>query len=324
MARFLLLGWAQRAALALACACLAGHALAQAFPSKPITVVMPIPASTAYYVLMRQMADQIQQRAGRAIVLDLAIGGNGTLAPAKVRRAPPDGYAIGLTWAAPLTLNPLLTAAPAYDPLKDFTPITMLTRHGILFAAGAQFAPRDLRELIALARDKPGAVKVGQSATGSIVGIHELEQQGGVHFLLVPYKSSAQSEVAALTGEIDVVATTAGSALGQIKAGKMKGLFIGSRNRTAILPDVPSVSEVYPDVEIVSWYALYGPAGMPADVVEWHHREWTAELKDPKIAERMRMLGFDVVAGAPAELAEQIRREMPANAQIVKQYNITE
>jgi tripartite-type tricarboxylate transporter receptor subunit TctC len=303
----------------------APNASAQAFPSKTVTMVVPIATSTAFYIAIRQMADQIQTKTGRNIVLEPVLGASGTLAPARVKRSEPDGHTIGLTWAAPLTLNPVLSKDQPYDPLKDFSYIAMLTRHGIFFVAGAQFAPNNLQELIAAAKAKPGTVRFGQAAAGSRVGAIQLEEAAGVKFLEVPYKSSGQSEIAALAGEIDFFATTAGSAMGQIKAGKMKGLFIGSKNRSSLHPNVASVSETFPDLEIVSWYALYAPAGTPADRVDWHYREWVGALKDPKNAERMQnTFGYDVIAGPGSAVLEQVRRELPIHARIVKQHNITE
>jgi tripartite-type tricarboxylate transporter receptor subunit TctC len=322
-------GGLRRAALGASCAAalwaVAGGAAAQAFPSKTVTVVMPIATSTAFYIAIRQMADLIQTKTGRSIVLEPVIGASGTLAPARVKRSEPDGHTIGLTWAAPLTLNPVLSKDQPYDPLKDFAYIAMLTKHGIFMVAGAQFGPNNLQELVALAKAKPGTVRFGQAAAGSRIGAIQIEEASGAKFLEVPYKSSAQSEIAALSGEIDFFATTAGTAMGQIKAGKMKGLFIGSKNRSPLHPNVPSVAETFPDLEIVSWYALYAPAGTPADRIEWHHREWIAALKDPKIAAQMQnTFGYDIVAAPGSAVLEQVKRELPIHARIVKQHNISE
>ncbi len=203
-------------------------AAAQAFPSRPITVIMPIAASTAFYITMREMADQIQAKAGRPIVFDQQIGASGMLGPARVKRSEADGHTIGLSWAAPLSLN-VLFPNPQYDPLKDLAYISMLTRHGIYFTAGAHVPANTLQELVALAKAKPESVKIAQAATGSLVGILQLQEAAGVKFLIVPYKSSAQGEVAAMSGEVDMVATTAGTAREHVRAGKMKGIFIFHR-----------------------------------------------------------------------------------------------
>ncbi|HXC41671.1 MAG TPA: tripartite tricarboxylate transporter substrate binding protein [Burkholderiales bacterium] len=312
--------------LMAACA-MAGSSTAfgQAFPARAMTVVMPLSPSTAFYVAMRQMADQIQAKVGKPVVLDPAVGAGGTLSPQRIKRADPDGYTIGLVYAAPLTVNPYVEKEPRYDPLKDFAYITMLTRHGILFAAGPKVPANNLQELIALAKSRPGGVKVGEGATGSRIGLLQLQEAGGVQFLDVPYKSSAEFDAALLSGEVDVVLSTVGTELGQIRGGRAKGIAIGSRNRSPLLPNVQSISEVYPNVEVISWYALFAPAGTPNDRIDWLHREWTAALKDPKIVERMQtVFGYEIVASTPQEVLDQIKREIPINSRIAKQYGISE
>ena len=301
------------------------HAQAQAFPARPMTVVIPLSPSTAFYIAMRQMADQIQQKTGKAVVFDIAVGAGGTLSPQKIKRAEPDGYTIGLTYAAPLTVNPYVEKEPRYDPLKDFAYITMLTRHGILFVAGPKVPANNVQELIALAKAKPNGVKVAEGATGSRIGLLALAEAAGVQFFDVPYKSSAEFDTALLSGDVDVALSTVGTELGQIRGGRTKALFIGSRNRSPLLPNVQSVSEVYPNVEVISWYALFAPAGTPSDRIDWLHREWTAALKDPKIVERMQtVFGYEIVASTPQEVLDQIKRETPINSRIAKQYGIAE
>jgi len=313
------------ASVAVALAVASGAASGQTFPSKPVTVVMPISASTAFYIMLRQMADQIQARTGANIVFDVALGANGTLGPAKVKRAEGDGYTIGLTWAAPITLNPLYAKDAPYDPQKDFSYIMMLTQHGIFWNARTAFGPNNLAETIALAKAKPETIKVGYAGTGSLIGILEIEDAAGVKFMKVPYKTSGQFDAALLGGEIDIGLTTAGTALPQIKAGKMKGIVIGSRKRSVLHPNVGSMAEMFPNVKSGSWYALYAPAGVPADRVAWHYREWSAAIKDPKNTERMEnSFGYEVIAGPGQVVADQVRREIASNQRIVKKYNITE
>lgn len=298
---------------------------AQAFPSKTVTMVMPIAASTAYYIVMRQMADQIQAKTGASIVFDVALGASGTLGPARVKRSEADGHTVGLTWAAPMTLNPLFAKDAQYDPVKDFAYVMMLTQHGIFWAGRVGFGPNNLAETVALAKAKPDTVRIGYAGTGSLLGILEIEEASGVKFLKVPYKTSGQFDAALLGGEIDIGLTTAGTALAQIKAGKLKGIVIGSRKRSSLHPNVGSMAEVYPNVESGSWYAIYAPAGTPADRLAWQYREWSAALKDPKIAERMEQgFGYEVIAAPGQAVMDQVKREIDSNQRIVRKYNISE
>jgi tripartite-type tricarboxylate transporter receptor subunit TctC len=316
-------GWVVTFAMLLAA--VATNAFPQTFPSRPITVVMPIPATTAFYVMMRQMADEIQAKTGKSIVLDPTIGADGTLAPARVRRTEADGHTIGLTWDGPLTINPSLPTGTDYDPLRDFDYITLLTRLGTFFAASPQAPFNTIQELVAYAKARPGAVKFGRASTNPRLFMLQLEEAAGVKFLDVPYKSNVQTAPAVMVGEVDIISTTAGSVVAHVQAGKMKGLFIGSRERSPLHPNTQSISEVYPNLEFSSWYGLYAKRGTPADAIAWHHREWTAALKNPKIAERMeKTFGYIVVAGSPQQMADQVRRELPLYKQLLTKYPMSE
>jgi tripartite-type tricarboxylate transporter receptor subunit TctC len=314
---------AAHAALCAALLAASASAFAQSFPSKNITLIMPLPASSTYTVLLRAMGDMIQQKTGKPVVMEPTIGADGTLAPQKLARAEPDGHTISLVWAAPMTLNPHIQKDIGYDPLRDFAPVTLLTRHGQFFVAHPSFPANNLREFIALAKAKPGSVKVGTAGTGGKVGLIQLSEAAGVKLLEVPYKSPGQMDPAVMSGEVDVVVYTVGATIGYVRSGKVKPLFIGSKNRSPLAPDVKSMSEDIPNFEMVSWFALIAPAKTPADRIEWLNREWNAALKDPKIADRMtNALGYDIVAGTPQDLANQIKAELPVYARIVKEHNI--
>jgi tripartite-type tricarboxylate transporter receptor subunit TctC len=314
---------AARAALCAVLLAASTSAFSQAFPSKNITLIMPLPASSTYTVLLRAMGDMIQQKTGKPIVMDPAIGADGTIAPQKLARAEPDGHTISLVWAAPMTLNPHIQKDIGYDPVRDFAPITMLTRHGQFFVAHPGFPANNLREFIALAKAKPGTIKVGTAGTGGKVGLIQLSEATGVKLLEVPYKSPGQMDPAVMSGEVDVVVYTVGATIGYVRSGKVKPLFIGSKNRSPLAPDVKSMSEDIPNFEMVSWFALIAPAKTPADRIEWLNREWNAALKDPKIADRMTNgLGYDIVAGSPQDLANQIKAELPMYERIVKEHGI--
>ena len=302
------------------------NAWAQTYPAKAITVVLPIGPNTAFFVALRQMADQMQEKIGKPIIFETAIGASGTLAPARVKRAEADGHTIGLTFSWPMTVDPYVRKEqPPYDVLKDFSYITMLTRHGVLFVAGAKVPANTVQELIALAKAKPGTVKVGVGATGSRVGLYLLQDATGVQFFDVPYKSSADFPAALLSGEIDLAMSTAGTEIGMIRSGRTKAMFIGSRNRSSLLPSTQSITEVYPNVEIISWYGLYAPTGTPQDRITWLHREWTTAIKDPKIVEKMQTIfGYEIVASTPQEMLDQIKREIPESVRIGKQYKFSD
>jgi tripartite-type tricarboxylate transporter receptor subunit TctC len=298
---------------------------AQAFPSRTITVLTPIPPGNSYQIALRQMADTIQQRTGATIIMEPAVGANGIIPLQKLARAEADGYTLAICWAAPLTLNPHISPDIGYDPLRDFAPVMMITRHGIPFFALASSPVNNVRDLVALAKAKPGQVKIGYGGTGSRVGIIQLAEAAGVQFLEVPYKSPAQQSPALLSGEVDILVHALSEQIGLIQAGKVKSIFIGSKNRSPMIPNVASITEVYPNVEIGSWFAVMAPAKTPADRISWHNREWNAALKDPKIIDRMQnTFGYEVIGGAPRVVTDQVAAESPVYARIVKANNIKE
>jgi tripartite-type tricarboxylate transporter receptor subunit TctC len=313
------------AASSIALMALSGASHAQAYPSRTISLAMPIGPNVAYYHMVRQMADLIQARTGATIAFDPTLGANGVLTPAKVKRSEPDGHTIGLVFASAMTMEPLVWKDRLYDPLTDFAYLTMLTQHGIVFLARNGFAPNNLTETIAFAKANPEVAKVGTASTAGLVGLVQIEDAAGIKFFKVPYKSSGQFDAAILAGEIDMIYQAAGTAIGLVKGGRMKALFIGSRKRSPLLPNVQSISEVIPNIEVGSWYALIAAAGTPADRVNWHVREWGAALKDPKIADSLeKQQGFEVVGSTPQALADQVKRELAANQGTIKKYNIKE
>jgi tripartite-type tricarboxylate transporter receptor subunit TctC len=298
---------------------------AQPFPAKPVTIQMPTPAGSTFDVILRRMLDSYTARTGRPFVLNPAIGGLGTIAPASLLRAEPDGHTIALTYAAPMTLSPLIMSPAPYDPLRDFAPVSLMTRHGILFVANPKFPASTLAETIALAKAKPRGVSVGFTGSGARVGIILLGSAAGVEFLEVPYKGSDQHQTAAISGSIDSASSTVGLALENIRAGKLKPLFIGSRSRSPLLPNVASISETYPGVEAVSWYALVAPAKTPADRIAWLNREFNAAIRDPKVVDLItNQLAYEIVASTPDELTRVMKAELAINAKVVKEHNIQE
>jgi len=306
-------------------ALMAPNAYGQAYPSGRTTLVIPIAPSLAFSVVIRQLADQIQAKTGQPIVFDYVIGADGTLGPPKVKRAKPDGYTIGLTYANPMTVNPYVEKEQRYDPLKDFTYITMLTRHGVLYVANNNFAANTIQDLVAMAKAKPNTVKIASAGVSARVWILQLEEAAGIRFFEIPYKSGADYAVALMSGDADIAGSTVGSQIGLIKGGKLKPIFIGSRSRSPMLPETPSISEVYPNAEMISWYALYAPAGTPQDRIDWLYREWTAAVKDPQMVEKIQTtFGYEVVGSTPQELLDQIKREIPITQRLAKERNLSE
>jgi tripartite-type tricarboxylate transporter receptor subunit TctC len=292
-------------------------ALAQAYPSRTITVISNL--GGAIDTPVRLVLDRIKQNTGANAILEPRPGANGALGLTPVRRAQSDGYTIAWTYASALTLNPLMTKGLDFEA-KDFTPITALVQIAPVIAVKGDHPASSLRDLIDQARKAPESVKIGYSGAGTHVNLLLLQENTGVKFLLVPYKTNAEGIAGTLGGITDAHVDTVATILAQ--AGKLKAVSYGASPRSSRLPNVPSLREVVPGMDMVTWFGIVGPAGMPADVVGWLHREMVRALRDPQVTEGIAKAGFDLVGNSPAELAATINAEVTANRTIATKFNL--
>ena len=296
---------------------LPGLTLGQPYPARSINVIgnlggtLDMPARVVF--------DRIKQNTGANAVIEQRPGANGALGLSPVKRAAPDGYTLAYTFASALTLNPLMTKSVDFQP-RDFTPVTALVQLGPVIAARSDHRAATLKDLIELARQKPESVKIGYSGAGTHVNLLRIEQMTGVKFLLVPYRSNADAVAATLGGFIDAHVDTVATVVGQ--AGRLKALSYGASPRSARLPDVPSLREIVPGLDMVTWFGIVGPPGMPTEVVTWLHREISRALRDPQVADVLTKAGYEIVGNAPADLANLIREEAEANQTIATRYNL--
>lgn len=303
-------------------ALVSGHAAAQAYPNKAITLNSSLAPGSSYDAILRAIQEDWQTRTGKTFIINPVVGALGTLAPASLKRAEPDGYTIAFTFAAPLTLSPLMMATPPYDATKDFAPVIQLTRHGLIYVATPSFPASNFNEFIAAAKAKPGSVSIGLAGAGSQVHILQMASAMGVEFLPVPYKSSTQLAPSAMSGEVNVVSHTVGAVAELVRAGRLKPLFIAQKSRAPQLPNVPTIAESHAGLEGGSWFAIIAPAGTPKDRVDWLNREFAAGMKTPVAQASANASAYEVVSNTPEQFAQVIRDEIQTYAKIVKQYNI--
>ena len=311
------------AGLALASgALISGNAAAQAFPNKVITLNSSLAPGSSYDVILRAIQEDWQARLGKTFIINPVVGALGTLAPSSLKRAEPDGYTLAFTFAAPLTLSPLMMATPPYDASKDFAPVIQLTRHGLIYVATPSFPANNFNEFIAQAKANPGKVSIAIAGAGSQVHILQMASAMGVEFLPIPYKSSTQMAPAVMSGEVNVASHTVGAVAELVRAGRLKPLFIASQNRATQLPNVPTINETRPGLEGGSWFAIIAPAGTPKDRVNWLNHEFATGMKTPAAQASANASAYEVVANTPEQFAEVIKNEIATYSKIVKQYNI--
>jgi tripartite-type tricarboxylate transporter receptor subunit TctC len=287
--------------------------LAQAYPVKPIRLVLPVGPGSGVETSARLVNAKLQEGFGQPVVIDFRAGASGQIGSEIVAHAPPDGYTILYTVNAPIATLPALSKNVPYDPIADFTPIVQMVKSDTLLLAGPKIQARDLRELIDYARRNPGKVTYG---TNGVAGSYHLlgtqvAKLAGVTLLHVPYKSGGPSMIAAQSGEIDTVVSASGTAVPFMRSGKLRPLVVFESERSPKMPEVPAVTEVLPGFEMLnSWVGFLGPARLPADIVTRWRNEVVRAAGDPAIRAKLEAGGQSVVGGTPEQFAADIRRQL--------------
>ena len=304
---------------------IAGPATAQTYPSRTITIVSPAPAGGVTDIIGRALAQRFSQAWGQQAVVENKPGANNQLAAEFIVNSPPDGHTLFIAPDGTFVANPSLYPKLPYDPYKSFTPISglMLINHGLI--ENPAFPPNNVKELIALAKQKPGEFNYGTYGIGSSGHLNMvlLETMAGIKLQAVHYKGAAPVMNDVIAGHIQLGFVSAGSAVPQWKGGKVKLIAVGGKKRIPQLPDVPSIAETVPGFEAVSWFGLFGPAGIPADTVAKINKEVRALFADPEFQKTFldRYL-FQSIAGSPEELTSFIKSEEPKWRKIIQDANI--
>jgi tripartite-type tricarboxylate transporter receptor subunit TctC len=303
----------------------AAPASAQTFPSRTITIVSPAPAGGVTDIIGRGLAQRFTKAWGQQAVVENKPGANNQLAAEYIVNSPPDGHALFIAPDGTFLANPSLYPKLPYDPYKSFTPISglMLINHGLI--EHPSFPPNNVAELIALAKQKPGEINYGTYGIGSSGHLNMvlLETMAGLKLQPIHYKGAAPVFNDVLAGHIQMGFVSAGSAVQQMKAGMLKMIAVGGKKRIPQLPDVPTVAETIPGYEAVSWFGLFGPAGMPPDVVAKINKEVRELFADPEFQKTFldRYL-FQSIAGTPEELTTFIKSEEPKWRKIIQDAKI--
>ena len=300
----------------------APQAFSQAYPSKPVKLVVPFPAGSATDQIARVVGQQLQESLGQPFVVENKPGAQGGIAAAEVARAAPDGYTLMVGTNTPLAANPSLFKKLNYDPARDFAPVARLGTISFMIMVRPDFPAKDFKAFLDHARSNPGKLSAGYGSAGSQVSQAMLRSMGKIDFIDVPYKGLPQAITDVLGGQISFTFADLANALAQIKGGKLRGIAVTSQKRSPLAPGVPALAEELPGYELIAWFALVAPAGTPDPVVARLHQATAAALAKPDVAARFASLGTDVAPSNPAELAGFIRSEIDKFAQLAKQAGI--
>jgi tripartite-type tricarboxylate transporter receptor subunit TctC len=311
------------AALAVS-GCLGGAAAAQVteYPVRPITLIVPAAPGGVTDTLGRTLAQRFTQAWGHQAVVENKPGANNQIAAEFVTKSAPDGYTLFIGPEVTFVVNPSLYPKLPYDPFKGFTPISGLVTINHALVVNPSFPVRNVKDLIALAKSKPGEINYGTFGIGSSghLNMELLQALSGAKFQAVHYKGATPALTDVMAGHIQMMFISVGSAVPQWKADKVKLIAVGAAKRMRLLPEVPTVAESgLPGYEAVSWFGLFGPPGMPADIVAKINEEVRKAFSDPDLKQNfLDRQYFESIAGTPDELAGYIRSEEPKWRKVIR------
>jgi tripartite-type tricarboxylate transporter receptor subunit TctC len=302
--------------LALACA----PAVAQTYPSKPIRIVVPYPPGGSGTIVARILGDRLNQAWGQQILVDSRPGASGMIGAEMVAKAPPDGYTLLAGYTSEVAINVSLFPKMAYDPIKDFAPVALTGVIPMILLVHPSVPAKNVKELMALARSRPGEMTYGSAGAGSPAHLaHELlNRSTNVKMVHVPYKGAAPALVDLLGGHVFTYFSGMPPAMPHVRAGKLRGLAVSTAKRSAAAPDIAAVSESVPGFDVPTWFSLLAPAGTPRDIVVKLNAEAVRSLNDPAVKPKLAALGAETTTLSADETATFIRNEIDKYARVVK------
>ncbi len=291
------------ASIALTLAASAG-AHAQAWPSKPVTLLVPFPPGGSTDLIARTLGTKLQEKLGQSFIVDNKAGAGGTVGAGQARRAAPDGYTLFVSSLGPFVIGPHLIKNLAYDPLKDFDYITVAVQAPNVLAVPANSPHKTYADLLKFMKANPEKVTFASAGNGTSdhLTAELMWQETGTKATHVPYKGGAPAMSDLIAGQVDATFMNINTGLPSIKGGKLRALAITSSKRSPLLPDVPTMEELgYKGVTVYSWQAFAAPKGLPADIKAKLHDGLVAGLNDPAVKPKLLELGFEIVGNTPEQ-----------------------
>ncbi len=297
-------------------------AFAQAYPSKPVRVIVPFPPGGTTDLIARIMQPKFQELLGQTLLIENRSGAGGSVGAAEAAKAAPDGYTLLMVFDTHAVNHHIFKMAP--DPFKQLEHISLMVRSPSALVAVTSFAPNNLREVVAYAKANPEKVTYSTPGSGSSNHLAALllEQQAGIKMTQVAYKGGGPMIQALLGQHVNISFLSTPLILPHIKSGKVKALAVGGRERIAQLPEVPTLGETYPGFEQFSWFGILGPKAMPRDAVERVHRDIVRTLQTPEVRQRLTEQGFDIVGSSPEEFLRFVRAESEKLGKIIRDNGI--
>jgi tripartite-type tricarboxylate transporter receptor subunit TctC len=295
-------------------------ASAQAYPLRPVRLIVPFASGGASDILARLIGQWLSERLGQAFVIELRPGAGGNVGTEAVVNAPPDGHTLLMVNAAPSAINATLYDKLNFNFLRDMAPVGGVVRTPLVLQVTPSFSPRTVPELIAYAKANPGKVNMASAGNGTPphVAGELFKMMAGVDIVHVPYRGGGPALVDLLGGQVQMMFGVLASSIEYIRAGKLRPLAVSTAMRVETLPDVPTVGDFLPGYEASDWYGICAPKGTPAEIIGRLNTEINAGLADPKLKARLADLGGIMLAGSPAEFGKLIADETDKWGKVVR------
>jgi tripartite-type tricarboxylate transporter receptor subunit TctC len=307
---------------ALAALAFSQPAFSQPYPAKLVRVIVPFPPGGTTDLIARIMHPKFQEHMGQTVLIENRGGAGGSLGAAEAARAAPDGYTLLMVFDTHAVNHHIFKMAP--DPFRQLEHISLMVRSPSALVAVTSFAPNNLREVVAYAKANPERVTYSTPGSGSSNHLAALllEQQAGIKMTQVAYKGGGPMIQALLSQQVHISFFSLPLMVPHIKAGKIKGIAVGSRSRVPQLPDVQTLSETFPGFEQYSWFGILGPAGLPKEVVMKVHRETVRTLQAPEVNGKLAEQGFEVVGSSPEEFLRFVQGESDKLGKLIRDHKI--
>lgn len=299
---------------------------ADAYPSKPVRLLVPFAPGGTTDIIARVLADRIAPAFGQPMIVENRAGGGGSTGATETARAAPDGYSIGMATVSTAAANPAIKPKLAYNPLTDFTPIINMAATPNVIAVHPSFPARDFKGFLAELKKHPGKYSYGSSGTGGIghLQMELFKSLSGAFLVHIPYSGAGPALNETVAGQVPMIFDNLPSALPFIKDGRLIAIVIASPQRIAALPDVPTFAEVgFEPVNRTAFYGLYGPKGLPKDIVDKISVAVKKTLTDPAVKKRIEDTGSQIVANTPEQFAAQIAAEVAVYKKVVALQKLT-
>ena len=309
--------------LVLASASAVAHA--QSFPSRPLRIIVGFAEGGPSDIVARMLGQQLTERLGRQTIVENRPGATGTIGAELVAKSKPDGHTLYLASQTTHAVAPYMYQKVGYDPVKDFATVTLAMQNPLLVVAHPSLGVKSMKELIALARARPGVIDFATGGIGSSphMSVELFKKQFGLNMVPVHYKGDGAAIIDLVGGQVPVMFAIIAGLIPYVKAGRLRGLAVTGAKRSTLVPEFPTIAELgYPGYEVITWFALLVPAGTPTEIISRLHQEIAQALTVPQVKEQIAKLGMEAVGSTPEQFGAFLKEENVRWSRVVRDLNL--